>query len=384
MIGNTIASGSATKQFMAMPSAGELLAMAWQDVVACAADAGVDAEALRGCLPAPGCLLKGGEVPVTDKAYRHSCSVLLHINRLPGGDEWPFIRFATFKHGGVVRDFNGLRWWRGQLAGGCATPGGSPVVMRDPADVASQRRREEAERLYRFRRWNDHWKRALPMAARHPWLIRRLVGHADEALLTRVDLRVKSNFRGGTVMAPLQHAVNGPVGYQLLHLDSRDAFRRDIKRLSLPHEGASVGSFVTIRAQGSRAAASPLPIAICEGLITGLSLAVVWPGEIRVALNAGNLASVRQGLPGAVVFMHDQDVWKPRVGNVGRDRALAAMHSGDRLCGPAFAASSLEHCPTDFNDLLCLEGKEVLRRQVAATFSSIMGAGGVADLAARL
>lgn len=384
MTGKTAASGSSTNHFVAMPSPVELLAMAWQDVVACAAEVGIDAEALRGCLPAPGCLLKGREVPVIDKAYRHSCSVLLHINRLPGGDEWPFLRFSTFKHGGVVRDFNGFRWWRGHLAGGSSALGVSPLVMRDPRYAVEQRRREDAERQVRFRRWSDHWERALPMMSHHPWLDRRLAGQADEALLARVDLRVKSNFRGGTVMAALQHAENGLVGYQLLHLDSRDAFRGDLKRLCLPHEGASVGSYVTIRAQGGRQAARQLPTAICEGLVTGLSLALVWPGEIRVGLHAGNLASVRQSLQGPVIFFHDQDVWKPRAGNVGRDKALAAMWPSDRLCGPVFAAGSLEHRPTDFNDLLCLEGRETLRRQVMATFSSITGAGGVAELAACL
>jgi hypothetical protein len=44
--------------------------------------------------------------------YRHACSVTLHINRLPGGDAWPFLRFFTFKDGKRSHDFNGLRWWR--------------------------------------------------------------------------------------------------------------------------------------------------------------------------------------------------------------------------------------------------------------------------------
>lgn len=349
----------------AIPNPYDLLGMAWTDVVACANDVGIDGDALRDMLPDSGVPLRGRSVPVLSPADRGKCSVLLYINRLPGGDEWPFVRFSTFRHGGCHRDFHGLRWWRAlgslQEAGMTRTR-----VYPEGRELARQRALEEqAERQVRFSRWQTRWQSARPVGGDHPWIRFRLLGQADAGLLSRVLLRSRGNFQGTTLMAPLEHAASSaPAGFQLLHL-STVAGQKDIKRTCIPHAGASRGAFIRIRARKEQAAES-LPVAICEGLATGLSIALAWPGEIRVALNAGNLAAVRSGVLGPAIFFHDEDTWKPQVGNVGLRHARQAMRQGDQCFGPCFSPDAESAQPTDYNDLLWLEGPDSLYQQVGA------------------
>lgn len=345
-----------------MPAPMELLSMAWSEASTAANEVGIDLDALRRALPAPGTLMKGAQVPVLDRKYRHTCSVLFHVNRLPGGYEWPFLRFTTFKHGGLQRDFNGLRWWRdigARLAGGLE-PSLSRCSSEAPARAALRHRQEQAWRLKRFQRWHQRWQLAEPLQGWHPWVKERLGWHADATLLGHLDLRYWPRADGYTLMAPLENALGNPAGYQLLHATPGQP---SVKRFCLPEEGASAGSFVRLRSRESGSLIKR-PVAICEGLATGLSLALAWPAEIRMALTAGNLARVRRGIVGPAVFFCDQDLWKPHVGNVGRDKALAAMQGGDMLHGPEFHPCSLASRPTDYNDLLWLEGRDALCEQV--------------------
>lgn len=78
----------------------------------------------------------------------------------------------------------------------------------------------------------------------------------------------------------------------------------------------------------------------------------------------GQAEAVRQPIAEPVVFFCDEDIWKPHVGNVGRNKALGAMQLGDVLHGPGFHPLSLASQPTDYNDLLWLEGVEALGQQV--------------------
>jgi hypothetical protein len=52
------------------------------------------------------------------------------------------------------------------------------------------------------------------------------------------------------------------------------------------------------------------------------------------------------------------------VGNVGKTAASRALVAGDSLCIPQFRQKSLVYKPTDFNDLLMLEGIRALLKQV--------------------
>lgn len=354
-----------------LPEPYDLLGKAWPEVVACAHEVGIDGEALRWMLPSPGTLLTGRHVPVLSPAYRGKCSVLLHINRLPGGDEWPFMRFYTFKQGGYYRDFHGLRWWRGlgQLQDAGTT---STRVYAEHPELARQRADEEqAERRERFDRWAARWETAVAVSHNHPWIRYRLMGLAAADLASRVSLRSRSNFQGSTLMAPLMRAGSSALtGFQLLHL-SDVAGQKDTKRTCIPFAGASKGAFIRIRPRSEHAAGG-LPVAICEGLATGLSIALAWPGEIRVALNAGNLSAVRAGVQGRAIFFHDQDAWKPQVGNVGWRQARQAMRDGDQLYGPCFSPEAEAAKPTDYNDLLWLEGPAHLYQQVNVALHSCL------------
>jgi hypothetical protein len=340
----------------------ELLSMAWADASTAANEVGIDLDAMQQALPAPGTLMKGNQVRVLRREYRHTCSLLMHINRLPGGDQWPFLRFSTFKHGGMKCDFNGLRWWRevGARFGADSLPSHPSISLEAQERAASRRRQEATWRLPRFQRWHQRWSLAEPLHSAHSWVSDRLGWHADAALLGRVDLRYWPQVSGYTLMAPLENASGHAMGYQLLHAD---VGRPLVKRFCLPHEGASMGSFIRIRSCMSGGEPGCSPVAICEGLATGLSLALAWPGEIRVALTASNLAKVRHGVMGPCAFFCDEDIWKPHVGNVGRDKALAAMHADDMLHGPEFHPCSLLSQPTDYNDLLWLEGRGALNEQ---------------------
>ena len=123
------------------------------------------------------------------------------------------------------------------------------------------------------------------------------------------------------------------------------------------------GSYIEILPQKGSPPKSP---ALCEGLATGLSIALVWAGPVYVALSANNLEAVRHNLTGPVTIFSDNDAWKPEVGNVGETAARRALHSGDNLISPKFEQQSLQYQPTDFNDLLMLEGIHALVKQVKA------------------
>ena len=88
----------------------------------------------------------------------------------------------------------------------------------------------------------------------------------------------------------------------------------------------------------------------------------MWSGPIIVALCANNLRAVRESINGTVVFCCDNDQWKPEVGNVGIEKARAAMKPGDELNWPVFAENERKS-PTDFNDLLMISNLEELSRQ---------------------
>ncbi|MGY4878190.1 hypothetical protein ACLUEY_09925 [Vreelandella aquamarina] len=343
-----------------LPTPYDLLAMAWDEVVACAREVGIDAQALRYSLPASGQRLSGLNVPVLAPRYRHACSLIVYINPLPGGDAWPFIRFFTYKDGGRHCDFNGLRWWR-NLGQYHAAPAAMPVFGEAQALAEERAQNAAQERFERFQRWANRWQAANPLSCDHRWLKLRLLGMAVPGLLARVTLREQAGFSGNTLMAPLEKAGMPIAGYQLIFYPGRER-EQEQKRLMIPEEGASCGAFIRLKAKPE---GRHLPVALCEGLATGLTLALVWPGEIRVALNAHNLKAVREGVHAPVVVFHDDDRWKPEVGNTGYRAARAATRPGDALYGPVFSAGALDARPTDFNDLLFLDGMDALSEQLS-------------------
>lgn len=218
---------------------------------------------------------------------------------------------------------------------------------------------------------DDHWRQqkvldlaaayfgAIPLQVAHPWLQARLANLANLQLLGRLDARQQSD---GSILLPLGHPEHGRVGFHLIAPKPS----HDEKRHYIQTSGWLTGSSISIAALpvAQRSVAQHWPAAICEGVATGLSIALFWPGKVVIALSANNLAAVRATLTGPVCFLADNDQWKPAVGNVGIREAQHAARAGDRVFWPCFSAGLHSHHPTDFNDLLLLAGKDETMRQL--------------------
>jgi hypothetical protein len=173
----------------------------------------------------------------------------------------------------------------------------------------------------------------------------------------------------GKLIAPLERIGGEHTGYQLIMPDKTE----DNKRIHVAYSGAMRGSFVRISAV---AGLRYFPLMFCEGIFTALSLALVWPGEIRAVLGCNNYAGCRDHLNESVYFAHDQDVYKPHVGNVGLKHAIAASREGDVFFAPQFLPLHHNLKPTDFNDMLNLYGLKTLQQameQVMVQQSELIG-----------
>lgn len=345
-------------------TAQQILEEALNFVCDLASDAGIDAGALFQAPLPSGILLKGRDIPVTEPKYRGTCNVLFYENTLPSGNTWPFLRFFTFKHGGVERRFNGLRWFREQRAfrnaskprkGAYSGKGSTGVHLQthlDEHQVAHFKKRKEQEAAYRwqrFQRLHQEYQQAASPDPRHPWLAQRLRGAATDALLARSGLRQTHAER---FLLPITQQGRLVAFQEFITLANNPS-----KKIHTAYEGALKGSSSWIAPCQVGENLAPI---ICEGFITGLTLALYWKGPIQVALSANNLKQARLNCPGNAIFAHDQDCWKPQHGNVGLNAALDACLPGDRLLTPHFNQSTLQYQPTDFNDLLLHEGAESL------------------------
>lgn len=328
-----------------------------------ASDAGIDAGALFQAPLPSGILLKGRDIPVTDPKYRGTCNVLFYENTLPSGNTWPFLRFFTFKHGGVERRFNGLRWFHDQrpfrteskrvesAPKGCVHPRVHSQISLDEYQIAYKKRKEQeaAYRWQRFQRLCQEYQQASSPNPMHPWLAQRLRCAATPAFLARSGLRQTHAQR---FLLPITHQGSLVAFQEFITLANNPS-----KKIYTAYEGALKGSSSWIAPCHGWESLAPI---ICEGYITGLTLALHWKGPIQVALNANNLKYARRNCPSNAIFAHDQDCWKRQHGNVGLDAALEACQPGDRLLTPYFSKNTLQHQPTDFNDLLMHEGVESL------------------------
>lgn len=109
-----------------------------------------------------------------------------------------------------------------------------------------------------------------------------------------------------------------------------------------------------------------------EGFATGASLREAFPERtVIVCFDAGNLEAAagdylaeRKDKPESCIFCGDDDVYKPKSGNAGREAAqgCAAKFDGATAVFPRF--KNTRTCPTDWNDLHCLEGLEAVKEQV--------------------
>lgn len=112
---------------------------------------------------------------------------------------------------------------------------------------------------------------------------------------------------------------------------------------------------------------NPEIVLICEGVATGVSLNLASGKPVVIAFNSGNLSKVAKVIayryPNAgILICGDNDQYKDK--NVGLDASKKAM-SGIKKTHyilPEFADTTSK--PTDFNDLMLLEGIEQVTNQV--------------------
>ena len=106
-------------------------------------------------------------------------------------------------------------------------------------------------------------------------------------------------------------------------------------------------------------------IVICEGFATGASIFEASGYRVRCAFNCGNLKEVaiisREEYPKAHIIIAGDDDRKSE-GNPGRTKAIEAAKSiSTSFMFPDFGENRPEEA-TDFNDLYCLNGIEVVRK----------------------
>ncbi|MCC5453152.1 hypothetical protein LMJ53_15635 [Rheinheimera sp. UJ51] len=295
-----------------------ILTHAKEAIANAAATTGIDAGALLPCLPDHSVFLKGNEVPVLAKRYKGCCSVRFYYNQTSDGQPWPFFRFYSFKDGGLSSDFNGLRWLRQQpkLWLSSNTEHAKPVfnAMAHAKRLSPSEQAYEKQRAKYFMVLDNLFASAKPVATSHPYLQQRLCGLATSTLLRRINMRCHSK----KLWVPIEALSGKTVGFQAIdpNLASNN------KRTHVAFAGATKGSFVRITPISGLQFYS---ILFCEGVMTALSLALVWPGEIRAVLSCNNYLHCRKHLNERVYFAHDLDVYKPQVGNVGLNRALAVL-----------------------------------------------------------
>lgn len=333
----------------------DVLSAAYDDIVAMASEVGIDGHQLLQALPAPGYLITGRQVPVLHERYRHNCHVLFHINQTQRGMRWPLLRFHTFKDGGNVRTFNGFHW----LKQNNRVPAASRTIsIRPNAQLVEERKQRDYHRTRRHSQLRHRYSYSKPLDVIHPWLVKRLCGHATPELIARTSIRLD----GQHLLAPLVHDSHTDTGFHSVKLSGTT----NTKRHYIRRAGLLKGSYVVIKQAQRTHGQSATPILICEGLATGLSLALVCQTEIRIALYAYNIALLREKIQSPVTICCDNDQWKPHAGNVGLHKAREALKKGDTLLCPEFSAQSLIHQPTDFNDLLVHEGISQLHQQLNA------------------
>ncbi|MGL4938855.1 toprim domain-containing protein [Shewanella sp.] len=326
----------------------DILWQARHDIIALAAEVGIDGSALLNALPSSGQLLIGSQVPTLSPRYRGKCSVLFHIHQMRNGQSWPWMRLHTFKHGGVSRVFNGLQWQRQNRTTWPTTP----HVGQSNSVSTPQKRPASATladwRASRFASLQAQYQVLPTLTPTHPWLQQRFAGQLPTAVLQRCHLRANHQ----QLLLPLQHHHGEISGFQSLTWGENAQ-----KRFWLRKQGLLTGSYALINGQ-------PGPVALCEGVATALSIALAWPGKIYIGLCANNLAAVRAQITEKVVIFYDDDRWPPQYGNPGQQAALACRQARDILVGPQFRSEQQHSCPTDFNDLHQLAGIGELINQV--------------------
>lgn len=334
----------------------DILQRAQDEICDLACRVGIDGQAFLESLPPPGTLLTGRSVPVLTRRDLGKVSILFHVNQTKDGRGWPFIKFHSFRHGGLSEQFNGLQWLRRQAQ--CdriiAYSNHRPLVVKQATrhfDQGDGHRRQRDEQL------QFSYQRARPLTEDLPWVASRFHRHITSSLIGRTSGRHDGS---GRMLFPMYNLQGKRTGFHQIVTANGDEKRHFVRR-----SGLMAGSVVRIKPESS--SSSALPAIICEGVATAMTIALLWPGPIFAALSANNLKSVRKAIYGPVILAADNDQWKPEIGNIGVAAAYNAAESGDTVLVPRFRQTSHAERPTDYNDLLKTEGYIALRRQLGST-----------------
>ncbi|HCI4017903.1 TPA: conjugal transfer protein TraC [Pseudomonas aeruginosa] len=173
---------------------------------------------------------------------------------------------------------------------------------------------------------------------------------------------------GGRFMVPMR-TLKGLVGLQIIYPEKQPDTGRD--KAYWPYGMQKEGAFCLI---GPRPEPGE-PVLIAEGYATGVSLHMATGCAVAIAFDAGNLLPVGKAMqteyPSRPLIFCGDDDWKTTRpdGSPWNPGAQAAENAATILGGqfvlPRFG-SEREEGWTDFNDLHCAEGLEVVRAQVMA------------------
>ena len=343
----------------------EIMDLAYSDLRCMAASCGVDWDKLKDSLPQSHQSFCGRALPVCEAADSGKSFFIWYENTTRRGVIFPVLVFFSHRHGGKKKVFNGLSWCKSRCAKDGAVAVRSRVklasVTASSNDCSSQNWRHE-----NFRRFQLEYNRLSADAANHPYL-KAKIGRYARQLCERMDIRRGNDRHGDYIATPLyrmnERAVFTVVGYQQIFDRSIGAGGQD-RRYVMSAQGVKKGSFAYIHpiTKCSRAG-------LAEGLATGLTIALYRSHAIFIAMDAGNLSPVAKLLHNSSLdVFSDNDCWKPQVGNTGLIKASEAVlaHGASQLYCPIFSCCNHHKTPTDFNDLLVLEGVGSLAAQLSS------------------
>lgn len=166
----------------------------------------------------------------------------------------------------------------------------------------------------------------------------------------------------GSIFIPMRDIEGRIWSYQQIRSDGTKLYLKG---------GKKTGNFHVI---GEKLLESSETVRICEGFATGVAIYLSTEEPVIVAFDSGNLLSVSKNLKQAYndktfIICGDDDRWKkdeqgnPRP-NVGKEKSEeAAKAVAGKSILPKFKNS--DSCPTDFDDLLRLEGIDEVKKQLS-------------------
>lgn len=188
------------------------------------------------------------------------------------------------------------------------------------------------------------WAAATPADDSHPYLQRKRVAPHG------------ARIHDGKLVIPMHDETGALVGLQFIAPDGGKLFLSGTKLNGSSFQIGEIGD----------------PIFICEGFASASTVYAATGGGVLVAFAAGNLLNIAKQIrikhPGKrIVLCADNDKYTPANPGLKAAQAAAGEVEGTLLV-PRFKDDSTK--PTDFNDLVALDGIEEVRRQIETTIAA--------------